>query len=129
MASKAKTGSDDELGNLQAGHPATGAENSEAADGDLDNLDSRSMQAGKRQAAISKAAKLAIAPGARDPDRDPQGSIEAIDEGEIDERSSGDRFLAAGEAESRGNDDPTLARTDDVRDNPRGSPDKPGGRY
>ncbi len=81
------------------------------------------MQAGKRRAGKSEAG-IDDSATARDPDRNPPGSIEAIDE--VD---AGNSVLGSDEAESRGNDGPARPRTADVRANARGSPDKPGGRY
>lgn len=121
MASKRKPSSSGGPGSLQGGD-ANAAENRGTASA-LDNPDSRSMQAGKRRAGKSEAG-ISDSDSVRDPDRDPVGSIEAIDESDAEGRVSG-----ADEAELRGNDDPTRARRAGVRDNPRGSPDKPGRRY
>lgn len=125
MATTRKPASnDDKYGNPHGGHPDPGAAHSATADSEPGHPDSRSMQAGKGEDKSGDAGEVGDSDSARDPDRDPQGSIEAIDESD-----STDIVLGAGEAESRGNDDPTRSRSDDVRDNPRGSPDKPGGRY
>ncbi len=115
MATARKPASnDDEYDNLQGGHLDPSAENSETADSELDNPESRSMQAGQEEGKGGDAGEEGDSDSARDPDRDPQGSIEAIDEGD-----STDGVLNADEAESLGNDDPS-SRSADVRDNPRG---------
>lgn len=123
MALKRKAGSNDKPDNPQRADLDPSAEKSETAGSKPANFESRSMQAGKRQVGKSAAGR-SDNDSARDPDRHPLGSIEAIDEGDAD-----GGVLGADEAESRGNDDPTRARSADVRDNPRGSPGKPGGRY
>ncbi|MBC7944834.1 MAG: hypothetical protein H7X91_06155 [Burkholderiales bacterium] len=115
MATTRKPGSnDDEHGKPQGGHLNSSVENGQSADSELDNPELRSMQAGQEEGKGGDAGEEGDSDSARDPDRDPQGSIEAIDEGD-----STDGVLNADEAESLGNDDPS-SRSADVRDNPRG---------
>ncbi|MDQ3195726.1 MAG: hypothetical protein ACR2FI_08850 [Burkholderiales bacterium] len=92
----------------------------ESTAGQFNNLESRSMQTGNDKGMGDDGGPGEDNDSARDPDRNPQGSIEAIEEGDASDVVSG-----TAEAETRGKGDPTRSRNTDVRDNPRSRPETP----
>ncbi|MBA2352836.1 MAG: hypothetical protein H0V78_13935 [Burkholderiales bacterium] len=91
----------------------------ESTAGQFNNLESRSMQTGNDKGMGDDGGPGDDTDSAR-PDRNPPGSIEAIEEGDASDVVSG-----TAEAETRGKGDPTRSRSGNVRDHPRGSPDMP----